>query len=225
MRVLGIETSSRLGSVALAEGGRVVATRQYEQSGRHAERILPLIAEVLEEAGWQRSTLQRLAVGTGPGSFTGLRVGISLVQGIALGLGVPAVGVGSLRALAFSVPSEVLGTRVAVIDARRSEVFVATYDELGAELHAPCALARNAVAGFLGGLTGPYVCVGEVARELGLDVASATPQGSNLPHAAEVARLAAIVEDRPQATYVHGPGVTPAPMPPSPFARPLADGD
>ncbi|MEB2323652.1 MAG: tRNA (adenosine(37)-N6)-threonylcarbamoyltransferase complex dimerization subunit type 1 TsaB, partial [Sorangiineae bacterium] len=124
MRVLGIETSAAArGTVALAEGGVRLAEASHEVRSAHAELMLPLIARLLAEAGWARGSLDRLAVGVGPGSFTGVRVGIALAQGIALGLGVPVVGVPSLAAMARAAPPHVSGLRVPLLDARRGEVF------------------------------------------------------------------------------------------------------
>ena len=85
-RVLGIETSSRRGTVALVEDGQVVASLGHDVPNGHAERMLGLVDQALAEAGWAKASLDRIAVGVGPGSFTGIRVGIALAQGLALGL-------------------------------------------------------------------------------------------------------------------------------------------
>lgn len=140
MRVLGIETSSVRGSVALIEGTRTVSIRSHSRLNAHGESIQPLIDELLAEADWTRQQLDRIAVGVGPGSFTGLRVGISLALGIGEGLGIAVVGVNSLQSMAASVPNSVLGTRCALLDARRDEVFAAAYTSSGQQLLAPCAL-------------------------------------------------------------------------------------
>ena len=107
MRILGIETSTVAGaaSVALIEGGKVVLERAHVRPKQSAERLLPLIAELLSEVGWQRTSLDRLGVSVGPGSFTGVRVGIACAQGLALGLDVPLIGVTSLRAMARARPT------------------------------------------------------------------------------------------------------------------------
>jgi tRNA threonylcarbamoyladenosine biosynthesis protein TsaB len=127
VRVLGIETSTTLASVALVENGQVVIERAHPRPKQSAERLLPLIAELLSETGWRRGSIARLGVSVGPGSFTGLRVGIACAEGLALGLGVPLVGVTSLRTMARAVPEAVPGVRCAVLDARRGEIFVAAY--------------------------------------------------------------------------------------------------
>src|SRR5690606_33648731 len=87
LRVLGIETSGLSGSVALAEGGKIVAHRVHSGENQHAEKIFGLIEEALEEAGWERASLGRVAVSRGPGAFTALRIGMAVADGLSLGFG------------------------------------------------------------------------------------------------------------------------------------------
>jgi tRNA threonylcarbamoyladenosine biosynthesis protein TsaB len=137
MRILGIETSSGRGSVALVCDQQTICTLSHTRENAHGESIQPLIEQALAEAGWAATSLDRVAVGTGPGSFTGLRVGIALAQGISEGLEVPLVGVGSLAAMALATPAKHQGLRCPVLDARRGELFVAVYTPEGRELQAP----------------------------------------------------------------------------------------
>src|SRR5258706_8847589 len=88
MRLLGIETSSRRGSVALVENDRVVARAAHEKLNAHAEELARLLDEVIADSGWSRRSFDRVAVGMGPGSFTGVRVGVAFAEGIAVGLGI-----------------------------------------------------------------------------------------------------------------------------------------
>jgi tRNA threonylcarbamoyladenosine biosynthesis protein TsaB len=133
VRILGIETSSLRGSVALVDGDRCVCL-EHERENAHGESMLPLVERALASAGWARGQIERIAVGTGPGSFTGLRVGIALAQGLAEGLGVPLFGVPSLKAIALAVPAHRRGARCVLVDARRGELFLAAYDAEGTEL-------------------------------------------------------------------------------------------
>ncbi len=188
MRVLGIETSSRRGTVAVLEGTRLLACRQHEERNAHAERMLPLMEEALAEAGWSKSQIQRIGVGIGPGSFTGVRVGIALAQGLALGLGIPLVGVTSLAAMAAAVPSHVRGLRQPLLDARRDELFSAQFSEDGGLLVAPSARSRAELVAQLAAAEGRAL-VGEVCSELGLAPAWTSPETA-LPHAHYVAQLA-----------------------------------
>ena len=121
----------------MVEGRQTICTLSHERQNAHGESILPLIEQALAAAGWTRRGLDRIAVGLGPGSFTGLRVGISLAQGISEGLEVPLIGVGSLEAMARAAPAERHGLRCPVLDARRGEMFVALYSEDGTELAGP----------------------------------------------------------------------------------------
>jgi tRNA threonylcarbamoyladenosine biosynthesis protein TsaB len=184
MRVLGIETSSRRGTVALLDGDHPVIALAHEERNAHAERMLPLVERALAEAGWTKSQLQRIGVGVGPGSFTGVRVGIALAQGLALGLSVPLVGVTSLAAMAAAVPRHVRGPRVPLLDARRNELFWARYGEDGEEMAAPGTLARAAVAKIRTGA----VVIGEVCDDLGI-VEAWRSSATDLPHAQFVALL------------------------------------
>jgi tRNA threonylcarbamoyladenosine biosynthesis protein TsaB len=127
MIVLGFDTATPSTAVGLRlADGTILQARDDPEGGRrpgHATRLLPLVDGLLGKAGIGWSELDRIAVGVGPGTFTGLRIGIATARGLAQSLGVELVGISSLRALAFG------GARVlAVIDARRAEVFVAAYD-------------------------------------------------------------------------------------------------
>ncbi len=149
MRALGIETSGLRGSVALAEDDEVLAAFAHEQPHGHAERLLPLIDQALASAGWSRQTLGRVAVGVGPGSFTALRVGIALAQGIGLALGLPVVGVGSLLNLAAAVRDAPELPRLALLDARRDELYVAAYGADGRVVASPTLTARGQLSSWL----------------------------------------------------------------------------
>lgn len=224
MRVLGIETSTRRGSVALWDGDRIVLALEHEKPNAHAEALLPLVARLFAETGMPKSSLERVAVGTGPGSFTGLRVGIALGEGIALGVGVPLVGVGSLEALARALPDGERA-RVAVLDAGRGELFVAAYAADGAEIVAPCAVplgdARERIFGLPALRDAIAVGEGAVKLESGVDVARGAELA--LPHARTIARLGAERDPErslPDPIYVRGPGATLPDLPPSPLKNP-----
>jgi tRNA threonylcarbamoyladenosine biosynthesis protein TsaB len=194
VRILGIETTSRRGTVALLERDQVVSTRLHETSSSHAEVMLPLVGELFAETGWARTSLDRIAVGTGPGSFTGIRVGLALAKGIGLGLHRPVLGIGSLRAMCRGVPKEVPGPRCAVLDGRRDELFVGVYGIDGGELEPARIVPRNAVdfLASLGRLGG--VLLGEVLE--GLPTLRAfRSELTDLPHAIGVALAGAESEE------------------------------
>ncbi|MEV8522046.1 tRNA (adenosine(37)-N6)-threonylcarbamoyltransferase complex dimerization subunit type 1 TsaB [Dyella marensis] len=131
MNLLAIETSTEACSVALVHGDQVIARSEIAPR-RHAELVLPMADSLLAEAGLARHALDAIAVGRGPGAFTGVRLAISLAQGMALALDRPVVTVSSLAALALEAP-EGEGAILAVIDARMGEIYAASYrrDDLG----------------------------------------------------------------------------------------------
>ena len=129
-RILMIETSTECCSVALSEGAQIVARRVDETPRRQSAMLAPYIVEILHEAGISARDLDAVAVSEGPGSYTGLRVGVSTAKGICFGAGVPLIGVDTLQILACQaeVPADRI---VAMIDARRMEVYAASFDRDG----------------------------------------------------------------------------------------------
>ncbi|WP_417525122.1 tRNA (adenosine(37)-N6)-threonylcarbamoyltransferase complex dimerization subunit type 1 TsaB [Marinovum sp.] len=118
--VLAFDTSAAHCAAALLCGDRVLASRVEEMGRGQAERLFPLLEEVLAEGGVTWRDLTALGVGTGPGNFTGIRISVAAARGLALSLGIPAVGVSALEAAAFGLPLPV----TAVIDARRERAYV-----------------------------------------------------------------------------------------------------
>ena len=126
--ILAFDTSAAHCAAALLSGGRVVAEAYEPMEKGQAERLLPLCQEVMARAGLALADLDAVAVGTGPGNFTGVRIAVAAARGLALSLGVPAIGVTRLEALA-----EGLARPVTVIeDAKRGEVYVQRFDAGGA---------------------------------------------------------------------------------------------
>jgi tRNA threonylcarbamoyladenosine biosynthesis protein TsaB len=132
MNLLAIETATEACSVALVHGEEVIARSELAPR-RHAERVLPMADELLAEAGIGRHALDVIAVGRGPGAFTGVRLGVSLAQGMAMALDLPVVTISSLAALALEAPEDEDSAILAVIDARMGEIYAASYrrDENG----------------------------------------------------------------------------------------------
>lgn len=129
MRVLALDTTTREGSVALVEDECIVAERRGDPSRSHGERLPGEILTLLGERGIVMSSIDVFAVASGPGSFTGLRIGIATVQGLAFACERPVVGVSALEALAHAGSgAAVPGSAVAAwMDAHRREVFSALY--------------------------------------------------------------------------------------------------
>ncbi len=141
--VLAIETSTRLCSVAVGRDGALLAERNEEGEGFiHAERLHVLAEEVMREAGEGFAALDAVAVGIGPGSYTGLRIGLSAAKGYAHALGCPLIGVSTLEVLTAALPATgpdpTTGpVRQPMIDARRMEVFTSAYTMDGRPLTTP----------------------------------------------------------------------------------------
>jgi tRNA threonylcarbamoyladenosine biosynthesis protein TsaB len=174
VRVLALDTATSATAVALCdvpEGELVVALRDDPPPGarpRHARCSLSLIVQVLERARADWSGIDRIAVGIGPGTFTGLRIGIATARGLAQAQGLSLVGVSTLESLALGAAPAADRTVVAVIDARRREVFTAAWDcappdRLGARRLEPVAIAPQALAERLGDRLPGAVAVGDGA--------------------------------------------------------------
>jgi len=162
MKLLAIETSTPCLSSALWEDGAPVASFSLLAGPRHAEVLMPSVDHLCRQAGWSVHDVEAVAVGNGPGLFTGLRVGLATARSIAAALGRPAVGVGSLDALAHPHRRRP-GLLAAVLDARRSEVFWALYRSDGrslALLRGPEVAPPAGVASDLAGAAGEPAPVG-----------------------------------------------------------------
>lgn len=209
MKLLAFELATEACSVALWIDGEV-HERFAVAPRRHAELALPWADAVLAEGGIARSELDAIAVGRGPGAFTGVRLAIAIGQGIALGLDRPIVPVSTLAALAFGAArarldrgdhdaSEAMRLRVlASIDARMGEVYVGAFRVrdgdailIGSEavLAPDAVLVPDAEAGWVGAGTGFAAADGALRSCLSTQLDSVNPDA--LPRAADVARLAA----------------------------------
>jgi tRNA threonylcarbamoyladenosine biosynthesis protein TsaB len=136
--ILAFDTSAAHCAAALLWDDGLILRDEPMQKGQ-AERLMPMLEEVLAEAGLGWRDLKALAVGTGPGNFTGVRIAVAAARGLALGLGVPAVGVTRLEALAYGLPRPM----TVIEDARRGEVYVQLFTDDGA---GPARLANRIVA-------------------------------------------------------------------------------
>ena len=217
MRVLAIDTA--LGACAAAvldsQAGAILAAESLGMVRGHAEAVMPLIARVMDAARSEFNELNRIAVTVGPGSFTGLRVGISAARGIALAAGRPAIGLSTLSALAAPhVAARSGDTIIAAIDARNEQVYFQVFAPNGVTVVTPrLDRVRAAVRAVP---VGPTVITGSGA----MLVASHWPSGSPVPrvedHAAPdigwVARLGAAAQEEgapPKPLYLRRPDARP----------------
>ena len=208
MKLLAFETSTEACSVAVFDDGEVHARFEVAPR-RHAELALPWAEALLAEAGITRSGLDAIAVGRGPGAFTGVRLGIAIAQGIALALDVPVVPVSTLATLAAPALRDHPDARVlAAIDARMGEVYVAGY---AAGAQGPTLLDAERVCApdqvelaegdnWIGVGTGFTAVDDALVQRLGSRLRHV--DAGALPHAADTARLAAL-------RFAAGGGVAP----------------
>jgi tRNA threonylcarbamoyladenosine biosynthesis protein TsaB len=194
VKVLAVDTAAGC-TVALLDGETRVAEAADHAANGPVRRLLPMIAELLTRAGLELSGIDLMAVTRGPGSFTGLRVGMAAVQGMALATAIPVVAVSTLEALALQAPTEAVVAPM--IDARRGEVYSAVYQVLegkiltmapeaaltphvaAARIQRPCMLIGSGATGY-----------GEVLAALLGDRAVWAPPERHALTAASVGRLA-----------------------------------
>jgi tRNA threonylcarbamoyladenosine biosynthesis protein TsaB len=217
MRVLAIDTA--LGACAAAvldsQLGGILASESLAMVRGHAEAVMPLIARVMDGAACEFADLNRVAVTVGPGSFTGLRVGISAARGIALAAGRPAIGLSTLSALAAPhVAARTGDTIIAAIDARNEQVYFQVFASNGTTIVTPRLDRLRAAVRAVP--VGPTVITGSGA----MLVAAHWPSGSPMPrveqHAAPdigwIARLGAAAQDEgapPKPLYLRRPDARP----------------
>jgi len=147
--VVGFDTATPAVSVALHDGERVVSEAFAADARRHGELLAPMIAEVMADAGASRADLTAVAVGVGPGPYTGLRVGVVTARVLGAVLGIPVRGVCTLDLIAaVACPSVAPGREFLVAtDARRKEVYWARYDAAGGRLEGPLVGSAGSIAG------------------------------------------------------------------------------
>lgn len=209
MKLLTIQTATPAGSVALTQGNRLLGELFLDVRRPHGEWLLGAIDQLLGAAGMTVADLDGFGVTLGPGSFTGLRVGLATVKGLALATGKPVAGVSTLRTLAMQAPHAALPV-CALLDARKKEVYAGCY---GWEEGLPHPAGPERVLppeALLGELTGEILFVGDgatvyrtlIARQLG-PRAHFLPAAYDPPRAAHAALLAAEIfaagEARPAA--------------------------
>jgi len=164
LAILVIDTCLNACQVGVFEGGRRLAGASEGMERGHQERLAPMAAEVMARTGLAFAELAKIVVTIGPGSFTGLRVGIAFAKGLSLATGAPMAGVGTLEALAASVVGD--GPAAAVIDARRGQVYVQAFDA-GRAVTEPAILPLAEAERRLSQLPGwPFVIAGPGAGQM-----------------------------------------------------------
>lgn len=126
MKVLAVDTSSNAASVALVEDNILLGEFVLNHKKTHSQEIMPMIDDVLKRCGCEVSDIDLFAAAKGPGSFTGLRIGIATVKGLAHSVNKPVIGIGTLEGLAYNLPF-CEHTIVPIMDARRNQVYTGAY--------------------------------------------------------------------------------------------------
>ncbi|HKM88059.1 MAG TPA: tRNA (adenosine(37)-N6)-threonylcarbamoyltransferase complex dimerization subunit type 1 TsaB [Xanthobacteraceae bacterium] len=218
MRVLAIDTALAACSAAVldTEHGDIVATESLPMTRGHAEALMPLVARVMDNAGMALTDLDRIVVTTGPGSFTGLRVGIAAARGIALAAGKSAVGLSTLSA--YAAPHMAADDRfpvIAAIDARHEHVYLQVFGPGGRTLTAPrLASLREAAQA---ASAAPACIVGSAAQSVAAalsqdDAAPVSVDARSAPDIAWVARIGAGLpegQSPPKPQYLRAPDAQP----------------
>jgi tRNA threonylcarbamoyladenosine biosynthesis protein TsaB len=217
MRVLAIDTALEACSAAVLDTrSGIAASETVVMTRGHAEALMPLIARVMIRAGTEFGDLDRIAVTTGPGSFTGLRVGISAARGMALAAGKSAIGLSTLAGFAAPLIADDDSTQVvAAIDARHDHIYLQVFGVNGRTLVGPrTATVRDAARA---AMTAPARIIGSAAKKL----AAAWPKGAEPPLLVEqrgapdidwIARLGAAAAEAhgpPKPLYLRAPDAQP----------------
>ncbi len=195
MYILGIETSTKTGSIAVLSDESVIAQYSLNIEVTHSERLMATVDRVLRDTGLTVAALDGFAVAIGPGSFTGLRIGISTVKGLAFATGKPVAAVPTLQALAWNLPFA--GHPVCpLLDARKKEVYAALYkndDATPLQLMPEMVISLSQLAA---GVSGKTVFTGEGSQIYRSDIkkifgtqALFAPRSAILPSAAAVAEI------------------------------------
>lgn len=212
--ILAFDTSAAHCTAALLSGDTILAHAHEDMVKGQAERLMPLLQEMLDAGRATYADLTAIAVGTGPGNFTGIRISVSAARGLALGLGIPAIGVSVLEAQAFGTQGPVLST----VDARRDSVYLQGFGytpTTGPEQH-PLDALPDAVR------TPDLTVIGGRSADVGqrLDARAAAPA---YPLAEALARIAAprlgTDQPRPKPLYIRPADAAP-PRDPAPVILP-----
>ena len=169
MIALGVDTANAQCAVAITRGDAQPVRRQQSMSRGHAELLVPMIRDTAGSAGISLREIELFAVTTGPGAFTGMRIGLAAVGGLALAVDRPIVGISSFDASALTVPEDRRKGRLvlASLDSKRGDVFVCLFDGDATPLSAPACVDRAALGDWallqIGRIGGGLIAAGDAA--------------------------------------------------------------
>jgi len=196
MYILGIETATRTGGVAIVSEDGVLAEYTLNIEVTHSERLMSTVDRVFKDTGLRMASIDGFGVSIGPGSFTGLRIGLSTVKGLAFTTGKPVAAVPTLKALAWNTPHARYPV-CPLLDARKKEVYAALYRYNGRELVQDLPETVLPLAELAERVAGELLFTGEGARLFAGDIerlfagrAHFAPRSATVPSAASIAEIA-----------------------------------
>ncbi len=224
MTILAFDCSTQSCSVALLRDGRILAWRAEAMARGQSEALMPMIEATLADAGLAWKAVDLIGVTVGPGTFTGIRIGLAAARGMALAGHVPVAGVGTCEAIAHAVPFEERRGRtlLVAVDSKRADLFVQAFDPDLTPLGPPAGMTPEQA---VRSISGPLLLAGDAAGHLGaLRPDAALSRGGSFPDARVVARLSEVRHAAgralpPEPVYLRPPDVT-LPDRPDPAAPP-----
>jgi tRNA threonylcarbamoyladenosine biosynthesis protein TsaB len=206
MYILGIETATKTGGVSIVSENGVLAEYTLNIEVTHSERLMSTVDRVLKDTGFTLANIDGYGVSIGPGSFTGLRIGLSTIKGLAITTGKPVAAVPTLKALAWNIPFPHYPV-CPLLDARKKEVYAALYRHDGRNYIQEMPDAVISLAEMAGTITGDVLFTGEGARLFAVDIkkifggrAHFAPLSSSVPSAASIAEIALMMLKNGQQT-------------------------
>jgi tRNA threonylcarbamoyladenosine biosynthesis protein TsaB len=216
VRILAFDCAGAHCAAAIVVDSAVVAVRRIAADRGHAQSLLPLLQDALAEAGLDFGDIDRFAVTTGPGSFTGIRVALAAARGLALGTGKPAVGVTVFDAIAAQVAGNGIAAErlLVAIESRRATLFLQLYDAAARPLGGPAMLAPDGIADWLG--PGSVSLAGDAAWRVAANLGNRVLPLDSAPAFVDPAILAMIAAARatgasPAPFYIREPDARPNP--------------
>ncbi len=199
MKVLALDTSSIVASVAVMDNEKLIGEHIINHERTHSQKLMPMVEALMGNCDLTMEDIDLIAVAEGPGSFTGLRIGVATAKGLAHAMNIPVVGVSTLDALAFNLPF-CEGLVCPILDARRSQVYTAIYKWEAGDLHsieAPMAISLDELMEKLLARSERVIFVGDgieknaevLIKNLG-NRAIFSPNTARMPRASSVAQLA-----------------------------------
>jgi tRNA threonylcarbamoyladenosine biosynthesis protein TsaB len=221
MRILAFDCAGAQCAGAIVADGQVLAARRIVADRGHAQILLPLLRDILAEAGLAFPDVDRYAVTTGPGSFTGIRVALAAAQGLSLATGAPIIGVTVFDALAVAAveaglgqSGPVAGRLLVAVESKRAECFAQMFDAAGAAITPPRMLEPSLLGAWAG--PGPLTLIGDAAERMAAYLPDATiAGGTHLRSGVDPGTLARIAGGRaaggpPAPFYLRPPDAIPA---------------